>query len=39
KAWQGRCMVVIKSTHKAGKIILKASSDGLQTSTIELNSK
>jgi beta-galactosidase len=39
KAWQGRCMVVIKSTHKAGKIILKASGDGLKSATLELTSK
>jgi beta-galactosidase len=39
KAWQGRCMVVIKSTHTAGKIILTASGDGLQPATIEIASK
>jgi hypothetical protein len=32
-------MVVIKSTHNAGKIIVKASSDGLKSATIELDSK
>ena len=29
KAWQGKCLVVIKSTKNAGKIILKATADGL----------
>jgi beta-galactosidase len=32
KAWQGRCMVIVKSNHQKGKIILKASSDGLISS-------
>ena len=36
KAWQGRCMVVIKSTHNAGKIILKASGENLKPATIQL---
>ncbi len=39
KAWQGRCMVVIKSTHHAGKIILKARADGLKSNMIILNAK
>ncbi|MEP6467293.1 MAG: glycoside hydrolase family 2 TIM barrel-domain containing protein [Parafilimonas sp.] len=38
KAWQGRCMVVIKSTHHSGKIILKASADGLKSSQVEITS-
>ena len=38
KAWQGRCLVVIKSTHKAGKIILKATSQNLQSAEIEISS-
>ena len=29
KAWQGKCLVVIKSTKNAGKVILKATADGL----------
>ena len=36
KAWQGRCMVVIKATHNAGKIILKASGDNLKSAIIQL---
>ncbi len=39
KAWQGRCMVVIKSTYKAGKIVLKASADNLKTAEVMINSK
>lgn len=39
KAWQGRCMVVIKSTHKAGKIILKANGENLKSAEIMINSK
>lgn len=39
KAWQGRCLVVIKSTNKAGKIILKASSDNLKTAEIIINAE
>lgn len=39
KAWQGRCMVVIKSTHKAGKIILKANGDNLKTAEMIINTK
>ncbi|MEP6684365.1 MAG: hypothetical protein ABJA35_13945, partial [Parafilimonas sp.] len=38
KAWQGRCMVVIKSTHNAGKIILQASGDGLKNAQVIINS-
>lgn len=38
KAWQGRCMVVIRSENKEGKIIVKASSGNLKSSTIEINS-
>jgi len=32
KAWQGRCLVIVKSYDKAGKIILTASATGLQSS-------
>lgn len=39
KAWQGRCMVVIKSTHNAGKIILKASGENLKPAEIIINTK
>jgi beta-galactosidase len=39
KAWQGRCLVVIKSAHNEGKIILKAKSDNLPGSDILLQSE
>ena len=39
KAWQGRCLVVIKSTHKSGTITLKASGDGLKNSEISIQTK
>jgi beta-galactosidase len=34
KAWKGRALVVIKSTHQPGKIELKASAPGLPGATI-----
>jgi beta-galactosidase len=37
KAWQGRCLVIIKSENKAGEIQLKAVSAGLNTSEISIN--
>jgi beta-galactosidase len=41
KAWQGRCLAVIKSDFKAGgqagRIVLKASARGLQPATIVIN--
>ena len=36
KAWKGRAIVVIKSTGKAGKITLKATSPGLTPATVVL---
>jgi beta-galactosidase len=39
KAWQGRCLVVIKSTHHSGKIVLKATSEKLQPAEITITSK
>ena len=38
-AFSGMCQVVIRSTHKNGKIVLKASSLGLPDEKIELTSK
>ena len=32
KAWQGRCLVIIKSSAKPGNITIEASADGLQSS-------
>ena len=34
KAWQGKCLVIVKSTEKAGTITLTASTDGLQSSKV-----
>jgi beta-galactosidase len=38
KAWQGRCMVIIKSGNNAGKIICKASSGNLVRASIVIKS-
>jgi len=38
KAWHGRAMVVIKSTHKAGDIQLTVSSAGMPESTVTIKS-
>ncbi len=38
KAWQGRCLVVVKSTHNAGKIILKAVAENIQPAEIAITS-
>lgn len=38
KAWHGRCMVVIKSDTTSGKVILKATSEGLGTASIDIES-
>lgn len=38
KAWQGKCLVIIKSESTPGKITLKARSEGLPTSSVELTS-
>jgi beta-galactosidase len=39
KAWQGKCLVMIKSTHHPGKIVLTATSEKLQQAEITINSK
>ncbi len=39
KAFNGLCLVVVKSEKSAGKILLKASSNGLQSSSIEIQTK
>lgn len=36
KAYEGKCLVIIKSTQKAGKIILKAFADDLKTAQITI---
>jgi beta-galactosidase len=37
-AWQGKCMIIIKSHTTPGKIIVKATSPGLQTAISEIES-
>jgi beta-galactosidase len=37
KAWQGRCMVVIKAGKETGTFVLTANSDGLQAGMTEIN--
>lgn len=39
KAWQGRCLVIVKSKRDAGNITLKASADGISTAHVTLTSK
>jgi|WetSurMetagenome_2_1015567.scaffolds.fasta_scaffold05679_5 beta-galactosidase len=39
KAWHGRCLAIIRSGKQAGKIILKATADGLNKASIEITSK
>lgn len=39
KAWHGRCLVIVKSEAKAGKIILKASSPGIEAASVEIESR
>jgi len=38
KAWQGRCLVIIKSEADSGEINLKVTSDGLIPSEIRISS-
>jgi len=37
KAWQGRCMVIIRSTGEPGKIVLNAVGNGLKKAAIEFS--
>jgi beta-galactosidase len=39
KAFNGMCLVVIQSSEKAGEITFKASSDGLESASIEIETK
>jgi beta-galactosidase len=39
KAFNGMCLVVLQSTEKAGEIMLKATSDGLEASIIHIRCK
>lgn len=36
KAWQGKCLVIIKSNKESGEITLKASGDGLKSAAVNL---
>ena len=36
-AWQGRCMVIVKSGKKGGNVKLKATADGLAPASIQIN--
>jgi beta-galactosidase len=36
KAWQGRCLVIVKSSGKEGEIFLKATSNGLQSDALKI---
>lgn len=39
KAWQGRCLVIVKAGTKAGNIIVKASVEGLSPAAVTITSK
>jgi len=39
RAWQGRCLVILKSEHQQGIITLKAKSDNLKRANIVIDSK
>jgi beta-galactosidase len=39
KAWQGRCLVVVRAGKEPGKILLRATSEGLQTAVTEIEVK
>jgi beta-galactosidase len=37
RAWQGRCLAVVKSGRQAGRIVLRASARGLRPATLVIN--
>jgi beta-galactosidase len=39
KAWRGKCLVILKTTGKAGLITLKVSADGIAAKIVNLQSK
>jgi beta-galactosidase len=39
KAWQGRCLVIVKSTGKPGKVRLTASAEGLEPAGVEIQTE
>jgi beta-galactosidase len=38
KAWQGRCLVIVKPTKQQGTITLNANASGLPTASLNMNS-
>jgi beta-galactosidase len=39
KAWRGRCLVIVKSTEKAGNIVLTAFAEGLPSTKVVITTK
>jgi len=39
KAWQGRCMVIVKAGKSAGEIKLKATAEGMDAASIIINAQ
>lgn len=39
RAWQGRCLVIVKSDSQAGDLVLKAAADGLKPATLKLTTQ
>ncbi|HEX8656974.1 MAG TPA: hypothetical protein VF690_05545, partial [Hymenobacter sp.] len=39
KAWQGRCLVVVKAGAQAGKLLLKATTPGLAPAELSLTTQ
>ena len=37
KAWRGKCLVVVKSEYQKGTIVLRAVSQGIESSTVEIS--
>ena len=38
KAWRGRCLLVVKSDRRAGRINVRATAEGLAPATLVINS-
>ncbi|GAA0540659.1 glycoside hydrolase family 2 TIM barrel-domain containing protein [Chitinophaga japonensis] len=39
KAWQGRCLVIVRSTGQAGEIVVKAAADGLKAGEVRIKAE
>jgi beta-galactosidase len=39
KAWQGRCLVIIKAGTQPGNLVLKASAEGLKPAALTLTTQ